>query len=554
MKKRVMLSETELVIEYDREKNEKDPSKYTAHCRAKVWWKCKKGHSWKAVVASRMAGSGCPYCAGKKPIIGETDLVTLEPGVVAMFDVDKNEKAPQEYTRMSNKKVWWKCVKGHTWERPICSQVESKECPFCSGKWVIPGETDLETLEPELVKQYDREKNKRRPSEYARFSNERVFWLCDKEHSWAATIASRVKGAGCPYCFGRKVIPGETDLETLEPELVKEFDREKNKKSPREYTRGTKQEVWWKCLKKGHSWLARINNRVHGNGCPYCAGQWVVQGENDLATVRPDLVNEYDFEKNERMPQEYTGFSGEKVWWKCNKGHSWPASINSRTRVNGAGCPYCSGLRPILGETDLETMAPELVKEFDCEKNKQKPSEYTWHSSKAVWWKCKRGHSWQSRIYHRVDGHGCPYCTGLKAIPGETDIATLEPNLLKEYDFEKNKIKPCELTRASNKKVFWRCVRGHSWEATVNARATRGRGCPYCSGRYPIIGENDFETLEPDLAKEYDLSRNKKKPSEYLRFSNANVWWICKNGHSWKSTINHRTSGRGCPECAKKGV
>ena len=29
------------------------------------------------------------------------------------------------------------------------------------------------------------------------------------------------------------------------------------------------------------------------------------------------------------------------------------------------------------------------------------------------------------------------------------------------------------------------------------------------------------------------------------------VWWKCQNGHEWEASPNHRSNGRGCPECAK---
>jgi hypothetical protein len=38
----------------------------TSGCSKKVWWQCDKNHEWEAVVSSRSAGRGCPYCAGRK--------------------------------------------------------------------------------------------------------------------------------------------------------------------------------------------------------------------------------------------------------------------------------------------------------------------------------------------------------------------------------------------------------------------------------------------------------------------------------------------------------
>ena len=97
--------------------------------------------------------------------------------------------------------------------------------------------------------------------------------------------------------------------------------------------------VWWKC-EKGHEWQARISHRNKGIGCPYCSGKKVLQGYNDLATINPELAKEWNCEKNGNLkPEDFTANSGKKVWWKCEKGHEWKATIANRNR--GRGCPIC---------------------------------------------------------------------------------------------------------------------------------------------------------------------------------------------------------------------
>lgn len=42
------------------------PDDVTPFSKKKVWWNCEHGHKWKAVVASRSYGSGCPMCRNQK--------------------------------------------------------------------------------------------------------------------------------------------------------------------------------------------------------------------------------------------------------------------------------------------------------------------------------------------------------------------------------------------------------------------------------------------------------------------------------------------------------
>jgi len=85
----------------------------------------------------------------------------------------------------------------------------------------------------------------------------------------------------------------------------------------------------------------------------------LIVGVNDLATVNPELAKEWDYEKNEKTPQDYMSGSGVKVWWRCKENHEWKATIVNR--VKGRGCPYCTGNKVKVGYNDLFTTHPQLV-------------------------------------------------------------------------------------------------------------------------------------------------------------------------------------------------
>ncbi|MGN1224519.1 MAG: zinc-ribbon domain-containing protein [Ruminococcus sp.] len=93
-----------------------------------------------------------------------------------------------------------------------------------------------------------------------------------------------------------KIIIGQNDLFTTNPEFKLEWDFDKNEISAESVTAGSHKKVWWKC-KKGHSWNAEIKSRVNGADCPYCSGRLAIVGVNDLATLFPELVKQWNFEK-----------------------------------------------------------------------------------------------------------------------------------------------------------------------------------------------------------------------------------------------------------------
>ena len=194
----------------------------------------------------------------------------------------------------------------------------------------------------ELLREWDAEKNGgKTPSDVSMGSHQKAWWRCSKGHSYCSEVKSRVQGTGCPVCAGRVVLPDENSLAARYPALVAEWDTEKNAPLlPTLVAPGTVRKVWWLCP-KGHSYRAAISSRAGGGtGCPFCAGQKVIQGENDLATQYPQLAAQWDRQKNGALiPEAVTSGSNRRVWWRCEKGHSYPAVIAHRVR-SGSDCPY----------------------------------------------------------------------------------------------------------------------------------------------------------------------------------------------------------------------
>lgn len=312
----------------------------------------------------------------------------------------------------SEDKIWWQCDKGHVWKCSVINHSKHK-CPYCSGQRAIAGETDLATVCSELIDEWDFGKNMTvTPQELLPASRKMVWWKCKKGHSWPTRVYIRtVQGSGCPFCLGRKAIPGETDILSLYENLKEEWDFDKNKGvDPRLIRPGSHKEVWWKC-RKGHSFPMVVSKRtMRKDGCPFCSGRYAIPGETDLGSNRPDIAEEWDYEKNKKKPSDYTVYSSKSVYWRCKKkNHSYVHPIVDRTSKN-AGCPYCSGKKPIPGETDFESFFPLIALEWNYEKNRRKPSEYMKQSNARVWWICRNGHVWKASIKNRTKGDGCPDC------------------------------------------------------------------------------------------------------------------------------------------------
>lgn len=340
-------------------------------------------------------------------------------------------------------------------------------------------------------------------------------------------------------------------------DLLAEWYLEKNGNlRPQDVSYGSKAKIWWRCG-KGHEWTAAVYARSTGGSCcPYCKGRRPWPGENDLATLYPHLAAQWHPEKNGSLtPQDVTAGSHYKIWWRCEEGHEWKSLVTSRVR--GTGCPVCRNRRIDVSVNDLATTHPDLAAEWHPEKNgDHRPSDFVAGSARKVWWRCGRGHEWQAVIMARTGDRkqGCPVCSGKSVAEGENDLATLFPGLSSQWHPEKNgSLTPKAVTAYSNRRVWWRCEKGHEWQAAVASRSGSNCGCPVCTGRQVLAGFNDLATVQPKIAAQWAVDMNGSlMPQMVTAGSSKKVWWRCSDGHVWKAVISSRTGPRkhGCPVCA----
>ena len=336
----------EIAKEWDYEKNEKQPENIFPNTDKKFWWICENLHSFEQKVSNRVQlGRGCPYCSNQKVGYGN-DFNSNFPEIAKEWDYEKNEKQPEEFTKRSGKKVWWKCKKGHSWKATVDHRTSRNDrCPYCANK-MASDQNNLLINFPEIAKEWDYEKNEKQPEEYVHGSNERVWWKCKEGHSWKTGINHRTrKELKCGFCSNKRV-SSTNNLAYVRPDLLKEWDFKKNSTSPEQVTFQSHKKAWWKC-KEGHSWSSIVLSRTRMNtGCPYCSNQ-LVSKTNNLEYLYPEIAKEWDYTKNKLNPNEATSQSSKKVWWVCKQGHSWFATIGSRTpskvgKSKGVGCPYCT--------------------------------------------------------------------------------------------------------------------------------------------------------------------------------------------------------------------
>jgi len=282
-----------LLLQWHQEKNEGlGPQDFTRGSSAgKVWWRCSAGpdHEWQATIYNRVAGAGCPFCAGQRPSSTNNFVDHGDPGVVAEWHPTLNgDLEPAAMTLRSGRKVWWKCSAGpdHEWQATISSRTSrGSGCPFCDGKRVSVTNSLASTASSKIIEEWHPTRNGGlTPADVVAGSHTLAWWLCRKcGHEWKTQVALRgSSGHGCRRCSAKAVQAQRhrpahnTSLAALFPEIASEWHPSRNGDStPEDFKPRSNKTVWWQCgVAADHEWQAIVNNRVgRGSNCPYCAGR-----------------------------------------------------------------------------------------------------------------------------------------------------------------------------------------------------------------------------------------------------------------------------------------
>lgn len=371
-----------------------DPTLVTAGTNRKQNWKCPNNHVYDAAPHSRTSQkTGCPYCTNQKVLPGYNDLVTTHPEIAA----EARDWDPSKVIPGSEKKRKWQCEFEHIYETsPAVRTYRNSGCPVCSNRVIIVGQNDLGTTHPEIASEADGWDI----SSVVAGASTKKSWICPAGHKYEALIANRTRlGTGCSICSNKKVLAGFNDIATTFPDIALEADgwdprqviagnhtkrrwkcpeshiyeasthSRTTKKSgcsvcsnlkvlegyndlfsthpeiafeadgwnPREVTAGSESKKKWLCPLT-HSYEATPASRTTRNsGCPICAGKKVLRGFNDLATTFPNIAQQ----ANGWDPQLVIAGSNTKKKWRCEAGHHWITTPNSRTSQK-TGCPTCS--------------------------------------------------------------------------------------------------------------------------------------------------------------------------------------------------------------------
>lgn len=265
-----------------------------------------------------------------------------------------------------------------------------------------------------------------------------------------------------------------------------------------------------------------------------------------VAEEHPELIKHWG-PHNTKSPYEVSCGSTYLAEWICDKGHITWTKVGLKIRFN-IKCAICSNKKVVPGVNDIATTNPEIAAMLV---DSSMATKVTVGSKKILEWECKNGHKLTKSVDSFVK-HGCVYCAGQKAVPGVNDIKTEHPELMPDWNDERD---PSTVMSGSGIEISWKCPHGHEYGMAPYDRTHSGMNCPYCSGHRVLIGYNDLETTNPEIAAQIDPYWSVEtgiNGRTITAGSDIPIKFKCDKNpdHKWfASPYNRCHRGTGCPEC-----
>lgn len=426
----------QLADEWDYEKNTIGPERFPAQSSETVWWICSWcKHSWPAKIAARTRlNSGCPNCNYRNKTSFPEQAIyyyvhkaysDAQNGFTELFNnnMELDVYIPSCATGIEYDGLYW-----HGKDRKKKDELKYQLCQQQNIKLIRVRES---TENPEAIC----DKFVIREDCSSDYSLDKaiisVLQMLSADLSNISVDSNRDRNEiRAQYMATLR----DNSLLKKFPNIAAEWHTSKNGSITPDMVSAHSQDIfWWICPDCGYEYQKRISDRTgNGSGCNKCSSkkksEWrqllnLQSGVNDLATLYPSLLEEWDYELNSNFaPEKLTAGSHEEVAWICkNCGNKWTASIYART--HGSGCPNCGRIK--AGESQklgsikkygsLAEAYPRVASQWDYAKNiGVTPTDVSPvdKSKKYNWVCCSCGIKFESNIYNLTHSKyvGCRKC------------------------------------------------------------------------------------------------------------------------------------------------
>ena len=457
-----------------------------ANSKTKLEFQCREGHRWFATRNNVLSkGSWCPTCR----------VFLREAYTRVVFEKIFQKKF------IKVRPSWLRNTRGNVMELDgFCDELKiafeyQGEQHFGAGYYV----KDDEHLERRIEDDFQKRKI---CAEHGIFLVQINYW--DDVDDYPLLIQERLEALGFPstnYDFSVSIDLNVVHENRSRMAEMRELAREKNGQCLSSHFVSMKHSLLWECH-LSHRWLSTPSRVKRGDWCNECSGR--------KAHAYEDVKSFVNAKGGKLLSTIYRN-NKTKIRLECAQGHQWETSFN--TVLNrGSWCPFCSP----TSKGSIEEM-----REIAESRGGECISSVYVSASNLLKWRCGSSHEWEARPQDIKRGQWCGKCAGnvsgtieeMRAIANSRGGECLSETYIN-----------------SDTNLWWRCAKGHTWQATpqnVKGSANkRGSWCGVCAGN--TLG--NIEEMR-SLAR----SRGGECLSPVYVNSGTKLWWRCAENHEWEA-------------------
>lgn len=273
---------------------------------------------------------------------------------------------------------------------------------------------------------------------------------------------------------------------------------ERNIGCPRNYFLQSDRKFFFNCIECGHIFYSQLKKIILGRWCHFCNNQLLCLSDNCKSCFNKSFASNkkaiyWNFEKNECNPRDIFKSCNKNYYFNCNCGHEISIKLGNITHLNN-WCCYCTNKKLCTENCDL------------CF-NKSFAS----HEKSKYW------------LYEKNDS-----------------------------------IIPRNVFKGSDQCFYFCCINcKHTFQSRIAGICSGGNWCIYCA-KQKLCNSKDCDWCfnnsfaSQKQAKFWDFGLNKLEPRDTFKCSGNKFYFICKEKHSFSSSLNNIIKGQWCSKCKEK--
>ena len=527
---------------YWSDKNTESPRHIVKSSHKKYWFNCNNcNHEITVSLDNIIRGSWCPYCSiPSKKLCNDNNCnycfqKSFASHEKSKYWSEKNNCLPRNIFKTSNSKYIFLCSCKSEFELDIYNiAYKNQWCICCSNSRLCSNNECKQCFNKSFAShekaKYWSDKNTLNPRDITICSGQKFIFNCDCGHEFIPRVADiTYSNQWCPYCsIPTKKLCNDTNCKncfekSFASHQKSKYWSEKNNCSPRTVCKSSNSKYIFLCS-CGHEFDSTLSHINGDRWCPYCFNKKLCNNNDCKICFEKSFASheksKYWSEKNKINPRDIFKSTPIQYYFICSCNHEL---LKSPNQISKSWCPYCSTPPQLLCDDNNckncfnNSFASHEKSQYWSNLNLITPRTIFKGTHKNYFFNCNKCSHVLDICINAItssDSHWCSYCTNQILCNTDDCIECYNKSFASheksKYWSNQNSLKPREVFKGSDKKIYFNCENNHSFISRVANVSKLNRWCPYCVNKTELKLYESLIEYYPTLERQFKVEWCKK--------------------------------------------